>query len=507
MSRGQLSQSISPIATQELFNINALPADVRLRYDKHSSNLLINGNEMKPFITNIPEQQNPNKMRNCHYHLDPPGIGHRLITRDGTVFHLRDHGAKSDQMFISGAPSCKGSTPADIRVWYMAFTAFAASKGKYVHPYFCFRKDHLSSNRGFSVGEDDDHTLYDLPSRYAPMLGTWSQQIHQAISSGKVFPANTCDEQTRIIKSHSGGHGYEALLAIIQLEHPIYHPHPTTGIRNPPRQGKNEALSGYFYRYLDYLQLRAYLKNVDQNLDDNIELDDFLDGTLHHDEFRRLIREDRKSILPEVLVQFTQNRIVGTLERLKADYITLKHNNRNRQRFPPPRINTSVRIQPSQRPRTGTISQAKSPPSKSAKVNIVEFNPVSPLDNLEEPPGIAECTPFNEYIDNYKSAVIHNVNQDPKSFDTNKPCLVCGTTGHTFDDCPVLNNSLFLKKHYISWKMSLAKEEHRIKDIEQQAKINQLESKYILMEHEQDSNSADTIKFSNNDHVQDFQQG
>ena len=164
MSRGQLSQSISPIATQELFNINALPADVRLRYDKHSSNLLINGNEMKPFITNIPEQQNPNKMRNCHYHLDPPGIGHRLITRDGTVFHLRDHGAKSDQMFISGAPSCKGSTPANIRAWYMAFTAFAASKGKYVHPYFCFRKDHLSSNRGFSVGEDDDHTLYDLPS-------------------------------------------------------------------------------------------------------------------------------------------------------------------------------------------------------------------------------------------------------------------------------------------------------------------------------------------------------
>ena len=119
---------------------------------------------------------------------------------------------------------------------------------------FCFRKDHLSSNRGFSVGEDDDHTLYDLPSRYAPMLGTWSQHIHQAISSGKVFPVNTCDEQTRIIKSHSGGHGYEALLAIIQLEHPIYHPHPTTGIRNPPRQGKNEALSGYFYRYLDYLQ-------------------------------------------------------------------------------------------------------------------------------------------------------------------------------------------------------------------------------------------------------------
>jgi len=501
MSRGQLSHSISPIATQELFNINALPPDVRLRYDKHSSNLLINGNEMKPYITNIPETQNPNKMRNCHYHLDPPGIGHRLITRDGTVFHLRDHGAKSDQMFITGAPSCKGSSPADIRAWYMAFTAFAASKGKYVHPYFCFRKDHLSSNRGFSVGEDDDHTLHDLPSRYAPTLGTWSQQIHQAISSSKVFPTGTCDEQIRIIKSHSGGHGYEALLAIIQLEHPIYHPHPTTAIRNPPRQGKSEALSGYFYRYIDYLQLRAYLKNVDRNLDDTIELDDFLDGTLYRDEFRRLIREDRKSKLPEVLVQFSQNRIVGTLERLKADYISNKVNSTHRPRSFTPRtpITTSNRVNNHSSSR-GTkhppTAPTKSPIVKTAKVNIIELNPISPLDNLEEPAGLSQYESINSFSDNYKAAVINNVNHDPRSFDTSKPCLVCGKSGHTFDDCPILSNIPHLKKHYISWKMFLTKERHRQKELEQQEHINQLESEYIFTENEQDIDMEDTIEFS-----------
>ena len=500
MSRGQLNKSISPINTQGLFNINALPADVRLRYDKQSSNLLINGNEMKPFITNIPETQNPNRMRNCHYHLDPPGIGHRLITRDGTVFHLRDHGPKSDQMFITGAPSCKGNSPADIRAWYMAFTAFAASKGKYVHPYFCFRKDHLSSNRGFSVGEDDDHTLHDLPSRYAPTLGTWSQQIHQAISSSKVFPTGTCDEQIRIIQSHSGGHGYEALLSIIQLEHPIYHPHPTTGIRNPPRQAKNEALSGYFYRYLDYLQLRAYLKNIDRNLDDTIELDDFLDGTIHRDEFRRLIREDRKSKLPEVLVQFSQNRIVGTLERLKADYISQKIHLNNRSRILPPRtpVNTHRTHSASiHRPtKTPPPKPAKPNPGKIAKVNIVELNPVAPLDNLEEPVGLEDYEPLNAYIDNYKSAVINNINQDPRSFDISKPCLVCGKSGHTFDDCPISSNMPHLKKHYISWKMFLAKENHRQKELEQQERINQLESDYIFTECEQDYDMEDTIEFT-----------
>ena len=77
-----------PSSSQQSFNVQQLPADVRLIYNKRSSNQLITGNEMKPFITSIPENQNPNKMRTCHYHLDPPGIGHRLITRDGTVFHL-----------------------------------------------------------------------------------------------------------------------------------------------------------------------------------------------------------------------------------------------------------------------------------------------------------------------------------------------------------------------------------------------------------------------------------
>ena len=100
---------------------------------------------MGPFMTNTPPKTTqPRPTRTQHYYLDPPGIGYQLITQqDGTVLNLRDQGAKTNQMFVTSAPPCKGNTPEHIWEWCMALTAFAASKGKYIHPYFCFGSDHM----------------------------------------------------------------------------------------------------------------------------------------------------------------------------------------------------------------------------------------------------------------------------------------------------------------------------------------------------------------------------
>ena len=148
-----------------------------------------------------------------------------------------------------------------------------------------------------------------------------SQEIHQAIAHKNVFPPGICNEQITIINTHAGSHGYEALLAIVQMDHPVYHHHPTSYICAPPKQCKPKALSAYFNRYLNYLQLRAYLKNIDTNLNDSSELDDFIDGTLFSVEYCWLIGEDCKSQSPNIFVQFSQNRIVGTLNRLRKDSI------------------------------------------------------------------------------------------------------------------------------------------------------------------------------------------
>ena len=169
------TNTLPPISTQQLFNVSALPRDVLLQYDKkHATGQLIKGNRMGLFMTNVPMTSQPSQTQTQHYYLEPPGIGHQLLTRDGTVFYLRDQGAKINQMFVSSAPTCKGNTPEHIRAWYMAFTTFAASKGKYVHPYFCFCSDHVASHRGFSIGNDDDYVQHDLSSRYVPSIYIWS---------------------------------------------------------------------------------------------------------------------------------------------------------------------------------------------------------------------------------------------------------------------------------------------------------------------------------------------
>ena len=156
---------------------------------------------------------------------------------------------------------------------------------------------------------------------------TWSQQIHGALSTNEAFPSGACNKQINMVKSHSGGHGCKAPRGSTQSEHPACHPHPTTGTRNPPRQCSSEALSSCFCQHLDCLQLQAFLKDVNQTLDNKSELEDFIDGTVHKTQIPRLIREDRKSKVSQVQMQFLHHRIAGTLERpcedcVKPDFST-----------------------------------------------------------------------------------------------------------------------------------------------------------------------------------------
>ena len=95
---------------------------------------------------------------------------------------------------------------------------------------------------------------------------------------------------------------------------------------------------------------------------------------------------------------------------------------------------------------------------------MIKFDLSNPLEGLEELDDLSSVGQLGTYIDNYKTFVVNNVNIDPRTFDTNKPCLICKRSGHSFDDCPVLKSIIHLRKHYIKWKLFQAnegqKEEH-----------------------------------------------
>ena len=78
-------------AISTIFSHAASPNNVKDRYlDKCNPQILMNGATMKPFNTVIPDPSDPtgNTMMTQEYHMETPGTGDYLFTRDGTYFQL-----------------------------------------------------------------------------------------------------------------------------------------------------------------------------------------------------------------------------------------------------------------------------------------------------------------------------------------------------------------------------------------------------------------------------------
>ena len=95
-SSGERDKAQAPITAHDIFNYKAMPSDVQDRYQSKQNRELVRGSALVPFKTNIPTVQNPSINMTQLYYLDPPATGDRLITRDGSYFHLRDQGGAQE---------------------------------------------------------------------------------------------------------------------------------------------------------------------------------------------------------------------------------------------------------------------------------------------------------------------------------------------------------------------------------------------------------------------------
>ena len=89
--------------------------------------------------------------------MDPPVTGGRLFTRDGTYFQLIRKDSPRLKKCIYTIPSCCGSSPTAIIIWYQYVTIYSATHRIYVHPYYCFKPEAYDS-KGFSSGYDTNTT-------------------------------------------------------------------------------------------------------------------------------------------------------------------------------------------------------------------------------------------------------------------------------------------------------------------------------------------------------------
>jgi len=181
--------------------------------------------------------------------------------------------------------------------------------------------------------------------------------------------------------------------------------------------------------------LCAFIEDNPNNLDVPGEMDKFLAGSTQCAALRLTCRDDRQSGELVLEQKYTQGQIVTTLmthlqSRNLSDGVTL-----------PPK--------PTLLPPSRGLS---SKPSSFGRQRPVSVNSVHVgfADGLSfDIPPDAEADV--QYIAHQYTAAIHSVQADPRKFSSSSECVVCHVTGHSFDNCTVLNDIDFLKKHHIAY--------------------------------------------------------
>ena len=420
-----------------IFNVNSLPPDVKLRYQRKQEGKLILGRVAR------------SRYIDGHFYFQEAPNSERIFTADGTLFLYR---ADPDLKGLLRAPvTCKDDSLQGIRSWYATFVRHAMNHGFYVHPFYCYRKDH-GGDWGFSIGDSHDD---DLPARLDIAVRQMSGPLFQLLQSKDMFPRDsTCPS----LVDQCFGDGYKALKHIVFPAHPIFHPQPSILLTAYPRQ-KGLSMLEYWSLFQDFLQLRAFVQDQDSSLDAPGELDIFINGCKYHQFLNRITREERAS--HTLQYKYTGAQIVETLNKFlsaaDSPLVLERQRERTRPATGPPAFRAPApgraptRSRPPQRRSTPvnnitTTDDDADPPDLSITDSEDSldhvYSDIRAMDNVDDP--------TDRFTLNAFSAMINRVQTQAVDPSTSLSCIVCGEN-HRFDKCDVLNNHEFLKSHYIRY--------------------------------------------------------
>jgi hypothetical protein len=239
-----------------------------------------------------------------------------------------------------------------------------------------------------------------------------------------------------------------------------------------------------YHDYVDYLCLRAFISNSPTTLSTPSELDSFIQGC-HYSEFLSRVSRDER-LQASLSHKFTSGQILTTLEQylLLPDSPLVLSKNRG---HPPSGARPPSSSSYQRRPPVFSSPPRGPPPPAPAPVHTVDGLPTSPASSAPSdtsgggatPPDTptADPPPPNDVPSNGLSplpllvvpldadmhsvslyhAAIHRIACDPSSR-SSQPYLICKGS-HTFDGCPVLLNTTFLKNHFISYCVQVQKEQ------------------------------------------------
>jgi hypothetical protein len=265
-----LSGGIYTTPPTDVFNIHALPSDVKIRYDAHQNpSITLRPQDFIPFV-------NTTGPHTSYYH-DPSLIGQRVILLNGAVLE----GTRDTKTFLREIPACNKDTPTGLRTWYRTFTQWALSNGIYVVPFDLVTKGHGQHN-GFEFG-------IDLPDGKSTEYFHWQQAILQAISKSHVFPTDSLYRQI----AKASHNGYYALQALLHQAHPSHKEMESELTLTFPKQTTSQNIFEFYEEFEDFVNLRNLIHPGSESMASKNMIDTFIICCIESAYLKHASRYDR----------------------------------------------------------------------------------------------------------------------------------------------------------------------------------------------------------------------
>jgi hypothetical protein len=421
------STTTAPSVTSptDVFNYHALPADVLHRFDAFQDpTTILRVQDMSPFLSPDGSRQN--------FYTNPFVIGSRVILRNGAVLE-----AKRDQkQFSRDLPICSDDTPSKLRTWYRNFAHHALACGYFVVPYELLSKHHGGST-GFEFG-------IDLPQAKITEYFHWQCDIGNVLQRPGIFPSRS-QASKRVTTSHNG---YEILLALVSDSHPGYVDQPIVLAMHFPKQEHTQDIFAFYNTFMDTIRLRAIFMGGNDDMSSPHMVDCFIQSCSQAKYLTQVSRFDRQDPTKRHLFQ------AGALAITLTNYLA----------------NSDSPLKPH-------APLAATPPHNANKNRNPYHRHIRSMISESAPDTDTTPTLTDTQLDHHHELVVRELrSRDPGEAPI---CALCKTESHRFKECPLLNDSTFLRGFAIRMCTTLSKEirtgKHRLAN-PTESQINAIEA-------------------------------
>jgi hypothetical protein len=427
-------------------DVSSAPIEVRTRYySRLDRNKVVLQQDLSRFKNDLTTDSR-GTVNEWNFVEYPPIEQSYVITRDGTCWSFLNHQEKVHrQAFKDHFIPLAESTPDSWFKFCLHLEYTASINRMWIHSYFCHELVTGGTDYGFVVADPTVDCDADFPIKYSNRIGDWSQQLYNVFAKSGNVPK---DAQSILLSCQ--GNGYLFLRRMHCLLNPALMDIPSSVCSTIPTQHGRP-----FIEYVWSVQFRhhmlGYIQNRSVDLGDRHVQDMFISNM---DNSAAIIQElyyDRESTLKSKTAKFEANTFINTMSLVVN---TLFGNDS---------IGSSASRTSSARPSRSTSKPSSFTRHKTNATNIVqassEFLPDPDFTSAGlyslafEDIDVDSC---NDAEVGLLSSAINQIGSNLNTaFDTTRPCVICGGTGHTFDGCKALLDSAGVKTAYIKLRVAL----------------------------------------------------